>query len=29
VNVKFSKDYPLMLVYGDLSFILAPRIEND
>ena len=34
VSISFSKDYPLKLEYKDvdrvlLSFILAPRVEND
>ena len=34
VNIQFSKDYPLKLNYVEidkvmLSFILAPRVEND
>jgi proliferating cell nuclear antigen len=34
VTIQFSKDYPLKLQYSapekvDLSFILAPRVEND
>jgi proliferating cell nuclear antigen len=34
VTIQFSKDYPLKLEYStpekvDLSFILAPRVEND
>ena len=34
VDIKFNKDYPLRLDYKEvdklmLSFILAPRVEND
>ncbi|MBS3164526.1 DNA polymerase sliding clamp, partial [Candidatus Woesearchaeota archaeon] len=34
VQIKFSQDYPLMLDYKvidkvSLSFILAPRVDND
>ena len=34
VSIKFNKDYPLIIEYKaidkvDLSFILAPRVEND
>ncbi len=34
VTIQFNKDYPLKLEYKEvdkvmLSFILAPRVEND
>jgi hypothetical protein len=29
VIVKLSSDYPLALVYGDLMWILAPRVDNE
>ena len=29
VVVKLSSDYPLVLVYGDLMWILAPRVDNE
>jgi proliferating cell nuclear antigen PCNA len=29
VLIKLSSDYPLMLVYGDLTWILAPRVDSE